>query len=66
MKSLLECPDLGLADWVACVHSHQNTDLPDLFGQRRRSEQPCCRRSADDADEIAPSHCPSKLTQWHL
>jgi hypothetical protein len=60
-KSLLERSRLVLAQRVACLHSHENADLADLLSRRRRSEQPACRCSADDADEIAPPHCPSSF-----
>jgi ABC-type uncharacterized transport system substrate-binding protein len=52
---LLERGRLVLAQRVGCLHSHENADLADLLSRRRRSEQPACRCSADDADEIAPA-----------
>ena len=58
LESVPECRDIALCLRVAFGKAHQHTDPPDGVGLlRARRERPCCCRTADQRDELAPFHC---------
>src|SRR5262245_8546868 len=56
-QALQECCASSLAFWIACARAHEYADPPHPFRLLRLCrDRPCCRRAAEQRDELAPPH----------
>jgi hypothetical protein len=64
LQCLDECYEAGLPSGIVCGQSHENTDPPlPVALLRKRCERPNAR-TANECDELAPSHCRSPALGW--